>query len=121
MHVRIRLGRGRKVKQNKPEVRRLAMGVSVLLQPAVLAAFVLAAWRFGTDIGWTRDFVIPTGPFSHWQTWLAIAVALQVAVIALNRYGGLSDLPKTDLLKSEARERESILKSEFDQVPSVKQ
>jgi hypothetical protein len=116
MHVRIRLGRGRKVKQNKPEVRRLAMGVSVLLQPAVLAASVLAAWRFGTDVGWTRDFVIPTGPFSHWQTWLAIAVALQIAVIALNRYGSFTDLPKADLPKSEALERESILKSEFDQV-----
>lgn len=111
MHVRIRLGRGRKVKQNKPEVRRLALGISVLLQPAVLAAFVLAAWRFGTDLGWTRDFVIATGALSHWQTWLAIAVVMQIAVIALNRFGNVTNLPK-----SEAREREPILKSEFDRV-----
>jgi hypothetical protein len=111
MRARIRLGRGRRVKQRKPEVQRLAQGLSVLLQPAVLVAFVLFAWRFGTDLGWTRDFVISTGPFSHWQTWLAIAVALQVAAIALNRRGNAKPLPK-----SEEPAPESILKSEFDRV-----
>ena len=111
MHVRIRLGRGRRVKQSRPEIRRLATGLSVLLQPAVLAAFVLAAWRFGTDVGWTREFVISTGAFSHWQTWLAIAVILQVAVVALNRYGSFKPLPKPV-----EPDRESILKSEFDRV-----
>jgi hypothetical protein len=111
MHIRIRLGRGRRVKQSQPEIRRLATGVAVLLQPAVLAAFVLAAWRFGTDLGWTREFVISAGPLSHWQTWLAIAVVLQVAVVALNRYGNAKPLPKP-----EETDRESILKSGFDRV-----
>jgi choline-glycine betaine transporter len=83
----------------------------VLLQPAVLAAFVLALWRFGTDPGWTQEFVISTGAFSHWQTWIAIAFVLQVAVIALNRYGNVKPLPK-----SEEPDRQSILKSEFDRV-----
>lgn len=99
------------MKQNRAEIRRLAMGISVLLQPAVLAAFVLAAWRFGTDVGWTRDFVISTGVLSHWQTWLAIAVVLQGSVIALNRYGNAKPLPNP-----EEPEREPILKSEFDRV-----
>ena len=107
MRVRIRLGQGRRVKQNQPEVRRLATGIAVLAQPAVLAAFVLFAWRFGTDLGWTREFVIASGPLSHWQVWLAIAVSLQVAVVALNRYGNA---------KPEETDRESILKSEFDRV-----
>jgi hypothetical protein len=106
------------VKQRKNEIRRLATGVSVLVQPAVLAAFVLAAWRFGTDLGWTREFVISAGAFSHWQTWLAIAVVLQVAVIALNRYGNAGPLPKNagPLPKSEEPDRQPILKSEFDRV-----
>jgi hypothetical protein len=99
------------VKQRKPEIRRLATGISVLLQPAVLAAFVLAAWRFGTDVGWTREFVISTGAFSHWQTWTAIAVVLQAAVIALNRYGNVKPLPKP-----EEPDRQAVLKSEFDRV-----
>lgn len=113
MRARIRLGRGRRVKQKGTEIRRLAMGISVLLQPAVLAAFVLAAWRFGTDVGWTREFVIATGVFSHWQTWLAIAIVMQLAVIALNRYGNARPIPK-----SEESDREPILKSEseFDRV-----
>jgi hypothetical protein len=99
------------VKQRKPEIRRLATGISVLLQPAVLAAFVLAAWRFGTDVGWTREFVISSGAFSHWQTWIAIAVVLQVAAIAFNRYGNVKPIPK-----SEESDGRTALKSEFDHV-----
>jgi len=83
----------------------------VLLQPAVLAAFVLAAWRFGTDLGWTREFVIASGPLSHWQVWLALTVILQVAVVALNRYGSAVPAPKPD-----ETDRESILKSGFNRV-----
>ncbi|HTP87547.1 MAG TPA: hypothetical protein VMJ34_11365 [Bryobacteraceae bacterium] len=111
MLVRIRLGQGRRVKQNKPEVRVIATGLSVLLQPVVLAAFVLAAWRFGTDLGWTQDFVISSGPLSHWQTWLAIALVLQAVVIALNRYGNAKPQPPP-----ETPARESVLKSQFDRV-----
>ncbi len=111
MRARIRLGRGRRVKQNKPDILRLASGIAVLLQPAVLAAFVLAAWRFGTDVGWTQEFIIPSGPLSHWQTWLAIAVVLQVAVIGLNRYGNAKPVAKPEEADSQA-----ILKSGFDRV-----
>jgi len=111
MLVRIRLGQGRRVKQNKPEVRVIATGLSVLLQPVVLAAFVLAAWRFGTDLGWTQDFVISSGPLSHWQTWLAIALVFQAVVIALNRYGNAKPQPPP-----ETPARESVLKSQFDRV-----
>ena len=111
MYVRIRLGQGRRVKQSKPEIRVLATAVSMLLQPAVLAAFVLAAWRFGADLGWTGDFVIATGALSHWQTWLAIAVTGQLAVIALNRYGNAKPQPP-----QEKSDHEAVLKSEFNRV-----
>lgn len=47
-----------------------------LLKPASMAFFVLAAWRFAQDLGWTADFVISEGTFSHWQVWAALGFAL---------------------------------------------
>jgi hypothetical protein len=85
MIVRLRLGRGTKVRQQRDPLLRVLEAVAVLLQPAVLAAFALAAWRFGVDVGWTRAFPFATGPLSHWQPWLALALALLLAVVALNR------------------------------------
>lgn len=47
-----------------------------LCKPASLALFVMAAWRFFADLGWTSDFVIGEGVFSHWQVWGALGLAL---------------------------------------------
>lgn len=47
-----------------------------LLKPASLAAFVLAIWRFASDLGWTSDFLVSEGIFSHWQIWAALGVAM---------------------------------------------
>jgi len=111
MLVRIRFGQGRRVRQEKREIRRLALGASLLLQPPFLAAATLAFWRFGSDLGWTGEFVVASGPLSHWQTWLAIAVLFQVCAIALNRYGSVKPLPK-----SEESDPRKLLKSELDRV-----
>jgi hypothetical protein len=111
MLVRIRLGQGRRVRQEKRAIRRLALGAALLLQPPFLASAALALWRFGSDLGWTGEFVIASGPLSHWQTWMAIAVLFQACAIALNRYGNASPLPKAE--ESEPRK---VLKSEFDRV-----
>ncbi len=54
-----------------------ALAAFVLLKPVAVIALVLGIWRFGTDIGWTEDFVISNGLFSHWQIWIALAIALQ--------------------------------------------
>jgi len=40
-----------------------------LLKPASMAAFLLALWRFSSDLGWTADFLISEGVWSHWQLW----------------------------------------------------
>ena len=53
--------------------------VSFLLRNLALAAGVLGVWRLGTDLGWTQDFFIATGVWSHWQVWLALAAALNAA------------------------------------------
>jgi len=47
------------------------------LAPASMVALVLGLWRFTADAGWTGAFVIGSGFFSHWQVWIAMAVALK--------------------------------------------
>jgi hypothetical protein len=54
-----------------------------LLTPAAVLAFVLGLWRVSSDLGWTEQFLIANGFFSHWQVWIALAIALQVASAAL--------------------------------------
>lgn len=67
--------------------RRFAFALAALLTPAALMAAVLACWRLAADLNWTREFAISTGPFSHWQVWIAMAAILQIAASKLNRYG----------------------------------
>lgn len=62
-----------------------------LCKPASMALFVMAAWRFCADLGWTSDFVISEGIFSHWQVWGALGLALS---------GIQSELEKRDLAYS---------------------
>ena len=56
----------------------------ILLTPASLIALVFALWRFSADLGWTGAFVISDGFFSHWQVWMALAVALKLAASSLH-------------------------------------
>src|ERR1700686_4565863 len=50
-----------------------------LLSPAAVVALVLGLWRVSADLGWTEEFLISDGFFSHWQVWIALAIALQAA------------------------------------------
>ena len=61
------------------------VGTATLLQPAAVMAYVLAFWRLGSDLNITGQFAISKGIFSHWQVWLALAVATHLAAIILNR------------------------------------
>ncbi len=47
-----------------------------LLKPASAAAFLLALWRFGADLGWSSDFLVAEGLFSRWQIWLGLGFAM---------------------------------------------
>lgn len=53
--------------------------IGVLLDPVALLAFVFGLWRLGVDLGWTGDFVIEQGLFSHWQVWIGLAVGLKAS------------------------------------------
>jgi hypothetical protein len=65
--------------------RDAAQAAFALLTPVAVIALVLGMWRFGTDLGWTEDFVISNGLFSHWQIWIALAIALQALASMLSR------------------------------------
>jgi hypothetical protein len=58
-----------------------------MLTPSAAIAAALALWRIGADLNWANSFAIPSGIFSHWQTWLGAAAALQFCSRILNRYG----------------------------------
>jgi hypothetical protein len=59
--------------------------VGAFLTPAAVVAFVFALWRLGVDLGWTEQFVIAGGLFSHWQVWLVLAIALRLTGSFLTR------------------------------------
>jgi putative Mn2+ efflux pump MntP len=54
-----------------------------LVIPASLIAMALGLWRLTADVGWTQTFPISTGFFSHWQVWIALAIALKFGASAL--------------------------------------
>ena len=87
MVVRIRFGKGFRLGRKRQKDNRVALVLAALLPPSALAAAILATWRIAADLNWTNSFAISSGIFSHWQVWLAAAVALQVCGRALNRYG----------------------------------
>jgi hypothetical protein len=81
-----------------PAIRRVtawaqsaAIPVSFLIRNLALASGVLGVWRLGVDLGWTQDFFISSGVGSHWQVWLALAVALNAAANFVLRAARHSD------------------------------
>jgi hypothetical protein len=86
MIVRIRLPQGRPIERKPGKNRHIALACAALLIPAALMAYALGFWRLASDLGMAGEFGI-TGMFSHWQVWIAVAVAMQLAASALNRYG----------------------------------
>ena len=86
MKVRFRFREGRRVSRRRGKNRRLAAAAGALLIPMALMAYILGLWRLASDLGVAGEFGI-TGLFSHWQMWIAVALALSFAASALNRYG----------------------------------
>ena len=59
--------------------------VSAFLTPTAVVAFALAIWRLGDDMGWTGEFPVASGLFSHWLVWLALALGIQMSGRLLHR------------------------------------
>jgi hypothetical protein len=87
MVVKIRLSSETRVRQKRRKNKHVALAMAALLTPAAVMACVLACWRLAADMNATGQFPIPSGFFSHWQIWLALAGSLQFCATALNRYG----------------------------------
>jgi hypothetical protein len=62
--------------------------IDASLTPAAIIALALGLWRLTTDLGITGWFPISSGFFSHWQAWIALAIALKfVAATFVSRFG----------------------------------
>jgi len=86
MIVRLKLGKGRPVRQAQGKNRHLALACAALLVPAALMAYVMGVWRLASDLGVTGEFAVG-GLLSHWQIWIAAGAGLHLAASLLNRYG----------------------------------
>ena len=71
------------LKTNARLGRDFASLLAVFLTPAAMLALVFGLWRVSADLGWTESFVISSGLFSHWQVWMALAIALKLTASSL--------------------------------------
>jgi hypothetical protein len=53
---------------------------------AAVLCLMLALWRLTSDLGWTGEFFISAGFFSHWQVWLGITFIVSMASFRLQRF-----------------------------------
>ena len=67
--------------------REAATAVAAMLSPGAAIALVLGCWRLGADLGWTGQFAISNGLFSHWQVWFALAIILEALATTILRAG----------------------------------
>jgi hypothetical protein len=65
--------------------RDAANVIGAFVNPTALLAAVFGFWRLGVDLGWTGDFVIEQGLFSHWLVWIALAVGIKSSEGWLNK------------------------------------
>ena len=88
MVVKIRFGRGAVVSRRAGKNSRIARLAASVLTLVSISCASLGLWRIGTDLAWAGDFVFPGGLLSHWQVWIATAIAVQYLSWQLSRYAG---------------------------------
>ena len=96
MVVRIRLQYGSALRKTAAANRQVALVTSSLMTPLALMAWALGGWRIAADLKWAGEFAISQGLFSHWQVWIAVAIAVQFAAFLLHRYGRGEDYGDDD-------------------------
>ena len=85
MVVRIRLNYEKAARQTAAVNRQATLVAATLMTPVAVMAWVLAAWRLLADLEIAGAFAISKGLFSHWQVWIAVALAVQFAAVWLQR------------------------------------
>jgi hypothetical protein len=97
MIVRIRLQKGRPVRRKRGKNRHLALAGAALSIPVSLMAYVLGFWGLASEMGMAGGSGLQ-GIFSHWQVWIAGAVALNILSSILNRYGRSGEMQAPSVL-----------------------
>ena len=96
MVVRIRLTKASALRKASSANRQAALAMSSLMTPLALMAGALGFWRIAADLHWAGEFAIAQGIFSHWQVWIALAIAVQLFALLLHRYAGAGDYGDDD-------------------------
>lgn len=86
MLVRIRLPRGADTSRNKRRIAPFTFIAAGLLRMTAVLCLMLALWRLTSDLGWTGEFFISDGFFSHWQVWLGITFVVSMLSFRLQRF-----------------------------------
>ncbi len=86
MRVRIRLPRGADTSRNRRRIAPITFIVAGLLRMTAVLCLMLALWRLTSDLGWTGEFFINDGFFSHWQVWLGLTFAVSMLSFRLQRF-----------------------------------
>jgi hypothetical protein len=84
MVVRIRI-HARLPKLEKGDSQEVTSGLAGFLTIVSVVCFVMSVWKLSAEMGWAGAFFIPTGVLSHWQVWIAGAVAAQLVSFRLTR------------------------------------
>ena|SRR5690348_3267360 len=93
MIVRIRLGHGTLISRRAVKNSRAARVAAYLLTITSISCASFGIWRLGNDLGWAGDFVFTSGALSHWQVWIAAAIAAQYLAWQLTSYARRADEP----------------------------
>jgi hypothetical protein len=86
MVVKIVFPGGRRFTGRSGKNSHLAAAAGALMSMASIALLLLGTWRLTADVGWTGEFFVQTGIWSHWQVWLALGTISSGAAIRLWRY-----------------------------------
>jgi hypothetical protein len=71
-----------------PQASEVASGLAGPLTLLSVTCFSMSVWKILADLGWAGKFFLSSGIWSHWQLWIASAVAGQLVSFRLAR--GLS-------------------------------
>ena len=96
MVIKIRLSYGSTMRKTAAANRQAALVMSSLMPPLAVMAWALAFWRIAADLRWAGEFAIAKGIFSHWQVWIAVAIAIQFAAFLIHRYTSRPDYEDDD-------------------------
>jgi hypothetical protein len=64
----------------------------LLLNPGAMIALVFGMWRLGVDLGWTGNFVVSDGLFSHWLVWILLSGGLKALAMMATRNAKSEDM-----------------------------